>query len=133
MPWGRANESHAKLPLRGRRPVGYPNGRLLTDNVVSLACDAGDCLLQELAQRTGETAYLMLRQGSEAEIFAVRQQGWGIAESSRQLLDDDRKDSQARIRDRRRQLQCPQPGPRDVSAGGRSGWLFSGIGLTCDH
>jgi hypothetical protein len=37
-----------------RRPAGYPNGRLLTDDVVSLACHAGDCLLQELALRTGK-------------------------------------------------------------------------------
>lgn len=36
-----------------RFPVGYPNGRLLTDDVVSLTCKVGDCLLVELAQRTG--------------------------------------------------------------------------------
>jgi hypothetical protein len=36
-----------------RFPVGYPNGRLLTDDVVSLTCKVGDCLLVELTQRTG--------------------------------------------------------------------------------
>ena len=36
-----------------RFPAGYPNGRLLTDDVVSLTCKVGDCLLVELAQRTG--------------------------------------------------------------------------------
>ncbi|HEV8238868.1 MAG TPA: DUF4331 family protein [Thermoanaerobaculia bacterium] len=36
-----------------RFPPGYPNGRLLTDDVVSLTCKVGDCLLVELAQRTG--------------------------------------------------------------------------------
>jgi hypothetical protein len=36
-----------------RFPPGYPNGRRLEDDVVALACRAGDCLLQELALRTG--------------------------------------------------------------------------------
>jgi len=31
-----------------RYPVGYPNGRLLTDDVVLLTCQFGDCLLYEL-------------------------------------------------------------------------------------
>jgi hypothetical protein len=30
-------------------PVGYPNGRLLTDDVAALACAQGDCLLYELS------------------------------------------------------------------------------------
>ncbi|HET9766656.1 MAG TPA: DUF4331 family protein [Thermoanaerobaculia bacterium] len=36
-----------------RFPVGYPNGRLLTDDVVLLTCLAGDCLLVDLSTRTG--------------------------------------------------------------------------------
>lgn len=32
-----------------RRPVGYPNGRLLTDDVVAQSCAFGDCLLQEIS------------------------------------------------------------------------------------
>ena len=36
-----------------RFPPGYPNGRRLEDDVVALACRAGDCLLQELALLTG--------------------------------------------------------------------------------
>lgn len=32
-----------------RYPAGYPNGRLLTDDVVLLSCQAGDCLLFESA------------------------------------------------------------------------------------
>jgi hypothetical protein len=31
------------------RPVGYPNGRVLEDDVTKLTCDAGDCLLLEIA------------------------------------------------------------------------------------
>jgi hypothetical protein len=31
-----------------RYPVGYPNGRLLTDDVVLLTCQFGDCLLYDL-------------------------------------------------------------------------------------
>ena len=32
-----------------RFPAGYPNGRLLTDDVVATTCATGDCLLQELS------------------------------------------------------------------------------------
>jgi hypothetical protein len=32
-----------------RYPVGYPNGRLLTDDVVAKSCSFGDCLLQEIS------------------------------------------------------------------------------------
>ncbi|MEA1673876.1 hypothetical protein [Nitrospirillum sp. BR 11163] len=32
-----------------RFPVGYPNGRLLTDDVVAQTCAFGDCLLQEIS------------------------------------------------------------------------------------
>ena len=32
-----------------RFPIGYPNGRLLTDDVAALACQQGDCLLWELS------------------------------------------------------------------------------------
>lgn len=32
-----------------RFPAGYPNGRLLTDDVTLLTCQAGDCLLMEIA------------------------------------------------------------------------------------
>jgi len=32
-----------------RFPVGYPNGRVLTDDVVAQTCSFGDCLLQELS------------------------------------------------------------------------------------
>jgi hypothetical protein len=32
-----------------RFPVGYPNGRQLTDDVVATTCGFGDCLLQELS------------------------------------------------------------------------------------
>lgn len=32
-----------------RRPPGYPNGRLLTDDVADLTCRQGDCLLWELS------------------------------------------------------------------------------------
>jgi hypothetical protein len=32
-----------------RFPAGYPNGRLLTDDVVLLTCEAGDCLLVDAA------------------------------------------------------------------------------------
>ncbi|MDH6268697.1 hypothetical protein M2360_004104 [Rhizobium sp. SG_E_25_P2] len=37
-----------------RFPVGYPNGRLLTDDVVAQTCAFGDCLLQELSFIEGE-------------------------------------------------------------------------------
>ncbi len=36
-----------------RNPVGYPNGRLLTDDVVLQTCLAGDCLLVDLSTSTG--------------------------------------------------------------------------------
>ncbi len=36
-----------------RFPVGYPNGRQLTDDVVALTCATGDCLLQELSYIEG--------------------------------------------------------------------------------
>jgi hypothetical protein len=36
-----------------RFPVGYPNGRLLTDDVVAQTCAAGDCLLVELSYIEG--------------------------------------------------------------------------------
>lgn len=32
-----------------RFPVGYPNGRLLPDDIVGLTCAQGDCVLQEIA------------------------------------------------------------------------------------
>jgi hypothetical protein len=32
-----------------RFPVGYPNGRLLTDDVAAISCDYGDCALQSLS------------------------------------------------------------------------------------
>lgn len=32
-----------------RFPVGYPNGRVLTDDVVAQTCSFGDCLLQEIS------------------------------------------------------------------------------------
>lgn len=32
-----------------RFPVGYPNGRVLTDDVVAKTCSFGDCLLQEIS------------------------------------------------------------------------------------
>lgn len=32
-----------------RRPAGFPNGRLLTDDVADLTCRTGDCLLWELS------------------------------------------------------------------------------------
>lgn len=32
-----------------RNPVGFPNGRLLTDDVAGQTCATGDCVLQELA------------------------------------------------------------------------------------
>jgi hypothetical protein len=36
-----------------RFPPGYPNGRLLTDDVVAQSCGFGDCLLQELSYIEG--------------------------------------------------------------------------------
>jgi hypothetical protein len=36
-----------------RFPVGYPNGRLLTDDVVLQTCLAGDCLLVDLSTMSG--------------------------------------------------------------------------------
>ena len=36
-----------------RFPVGYPNGRLLTDDVVAQTCSFGDCLLQEISYIEG--------------------------------------------------------------------------------
>ena len=36
-----------------RFPVGYPNGRLLTDDVVAQTCTFGDCLLQEISYIEG--------------------------------------------------------------------------------
>jgi hypothetical protein len=32
-----------------RNPVGFPNGRLLTDDVAAQTCATGDCILQELS------------------------------------------------------------------------------------
>jgi len=32
-----------------RFPVGFPNGRRLTDDVAALTCQAGDCVLQEIS------------------------------------------------------------------------------------
>lgn len=32
-----------------RFPVGYPNGRVMTDDVVAQTCSFGDCLLQEIS------------------------------------------------------------------------------------
>jgi hypothetical protein len=32
-----------------RFPVGFPNGRLLTDDVAALTCATGDCILQDLS------------------------------------------------------------------------------------
>lgn len=37
-----------------RFPAGYPNGRLLTDDVVAQTCAFGDCLLQELSFIEGD-------------------------------------------------------------------------------
>lgn len=37
-----------------RFPPGYPNGRRLTDDVVLLSCQAGDCVLMELAYTEGK-------------------------------------------------------------------------------
>ena len=34
---------------RRQSPVGFPNGRLLTDDVAGLTCQWGDCVLQEVA------------------------------------------------------------------------------------
>lgn len=39
-----------------RFPPGYPNGRLLTDDVAKLTCDIGDCVLMELSY-TESTAF----------------------------------------------------------------------------
>jgi hypothetical protein len=36
-----------------RYPVGYPNGRLLTDDVVAQTCAFGDCLLQDISYIEG--------------------------------------------------------------------------------
>lgn len=36
-------------------PAGYPNGRLLTDDVVAQSCAFGECLLQELSYIEGKT------------------------------------------------------------------------------
>lgn len=36
-----------------RFPVGYPNGRVLTDDVVAQTCATGDCLLQEISYIEG--------------------------------------------------------------------------------
>jgi hypothetical protein len=36
-----------------RFPVGYPNGRLLTDDVVAQTCAFGDCLLQDISYIEG--------------------------------------------------------------------------------
>jgi hypothetical protein len=36
-----------------RRPPGFPNGRLLTDDVAALTCQYGDCVLQELSYVEG--------------------------------------------------------------------------------
>ena len=36
-----------------RFPAGYPNGRLLTDDVVAQTCAFGDCLLQEISYIEG--------------------------------------------------------------------------------
>jgi hypothetical protein len=37
-----------------RYPVGFPNGRLLTDDVNAIVCTTGDCLLQELSFIEGD-------------------------------------------------------------------------------
>lgn len=37
------------LIYSNRYPAGYPNGRLLTDDVVAQTCATGDCLLQEIS------------------------------------------------------------------------------------
>lgn len=37
-----------------RFPPGYPNGRRLTDDVVLLTCQTGDCVLMELAHTEGQ-------------------------------------------------------------------------------
>jgi hypothetical protein len=37
-----------------RYPVGFPNGRLLTDDVNAIVCTTGDCLLQELSFVEGD-------------------------------------------------------------------------------
>jgi hypothetical protein len=38
-----------------RFPAGFPNGRLLTDDVAKLTCEQGDCLLWELSFADSET------------------------------------------------------------------------------
>ena len=37
-----------------RFPAGFPNGRLLTDDVNAILCTTGDCLLQELSFIEGD-------------------------------------------------------------------------------
>ncbi len=37
-----------------RFPPGYPNGRMLTDDVNAITCTTGDCLLQELSFIEGD-------------------------------------------------------------------------------
>lgn len=37
-----------------RFPVGFPNGRLLTDDVAKLTCDLGDCVLYEISFIEGD-------------------------------------------------------------------------------
>jgi hypothetical protein len=37
-----------------RFPVGFPNGRLLTDDVAKLTCDLGDCVLYEVSFIEGD-------------------------------------------------------------------------------
>ena len=55
---------------------------------------------EALRLRPAGIAVRMLRQGAEAEVFAVRQQGRGVAESFREFLDDDRKDARGGAGDR---------------------------------
>ncbi|MFP5286216.1 MAG: DUF4331 family protein, partial [Thermoanaerobaculia bacterium] len=37
-----------------RRPPGFPNGRLLTDDVAAMTCRWGDCVLQQLSYVEGK-------------------------------------------------------------------------------
>src|SRR5690606_8261260 len=46
----RAFDFHPDVMIFSRRfPAGYPNGRVLEDDVAKLACEQGDCQLYELS------------------------------------------------------------------------------------
>ena len=50
-----------------RFPAGYPNGRLLTDDVVATTCATGDCLLQELSFIEVDKDFWPRRTANDAE------------------------------------------------------------------